>query len=253
MSKLNRYVFVAFAAFAPAVFAQAPTPRATPPARTNAVKAPPMVPVNKTQLSYALGYQVGNRLAVWKKVFGEQVDLRRVIRGLEDAYARKKPTVAIRDMRNQLVSLQGRIRKESEARFRRLAATNLQKSDAFLATNKSKPGIVTLPNGIQYRVLERGTGHVHPTLDSKVTMHYRISLTGGREIASSYAKGKPITIEVKKALSAWKEVLPRMVVGARWQIYAPPKFAFGLRGLPPDVGPDVAVKFDIKLLRIDNQ
>ena len=173
---------------------------------------------------------MGNRLAVWKNVFGEQVDLQRVIRGLEEAYARKKPTVSIQDMRNQLVSLQRRIRTKSEAKFRRLAAKNLQKSDTFLATNKTKPGIITLPNGIQYRVLERGTGHVHPTLDSKVTMHYRISLTSGREIASSYAKGKPITIKVKKALNAWKEVLPRMVVGARWQVYAPPKFAFGLRG-----------------------
>ncbi len=253
MSKLNRYVFVAFAAFAPAVFAQAPTPRATPPARTNAVKAPPTVPVNKSQLSYALGYQVGNRLAVWKSVFGEKVDLKRVIRGLDEAYARKKPTVSIRDMRNQLVSLQRRIREKSEVKFRRLAAKNLQKSDAFLATNKTKPGIVTLPNGIQYRVLERGTGRTHPTLNSKVTMHYRISLAGGREVASSYAKGKPITIEVKRALGAWKEVLPRMVVGARWQVYAPPKFAFGLRGLPPDIGPDVAVKFDVKLLRIDSK
>ncbi len=253
MSKLNRYIFVALAAFAPVVFAQAPISGATRPAKANAVKAPPMVPANKNQLSYALGYQVGNRLAVWKKAFGEQVDLRRVIRGLEDAYSKKKPTVPLRDMRNQLVSLQGRIRAKSEARFRRLAATNLQKSDAFLAANKSKPGIVTLPNGIQYRVLERGTGRVHPTLDSKVTMHYRISLANGREIASSYAKGKPITIEVKRALGAWKAALPRMVVGARWQIYAPPKFAFGLRGLPPDVGPDMAIKFDVKLLRIDSK
>ena len=227
-----------------AAAAQQPPPAVAP---ATPASAPAPVPVNRAQLSYALGFEVGANL-VRQNI---DVDMSRVIQGMKDAYAKETPAIPMVDMRQQLAGLQQRLRAQAIANYRKLAAANEQASEKFLAENKAKPGVITLPDGIQYRVLEKGKGTQHPTATSIVTLNYRASLPDGQEFASSYANGKPIKLQVDKVILGWQKVLPLMVPGDRWQVFVPPQFAFGAPGRPPQVGPNMAVVFELKLIGID--
>ena len=123
-------------------------------------------------------------------------------------------------------------------------------SDKFLADNKSKTGIKVLPSGVQYRVIEEGTGTQHPTVNSEVTVHYRGSLMNGLEFDSSFARGEPVHFKVGDVIKGWQDVLPLMRVGDHWQIFVPAALAYGERGQPPRIGPNEALVFELKLVDI---
>src|SRR5690606_6150083 len=171
-----------------------------------------------------------------------------VIRAIQDAHARRDPTVPEAEMRANLMAFQSKMREEAMSKLRQLAAENKAKSDRFMAENRSKTGIQVLPNGIQYRVIEAGNGR-SPTPTSEVSIHYRGSLAAsGLEFDSSFARGQPVTFKVDEVLRGWQEVLPRMKVGDHWQVFLPPEMAYGERGQPPVIGPNEALAFDIKLI-----
>ncbi len=147
-----------------------------------------------------------------------------------------------------LTALQEKVRAEQIEQFKKLSEENQAASDAFLAANKKKTGIVTLPSGVQYRIIEEGDGP-RPGLDSRVSVHYRGSKLDGHEFDSSFARGTPEEFTVNAVLKGWQEVLPLMKVGSTWQVFVPPELAFGARGNPP-VGPNEALMFDLKLVEI---
>jgi FKBP-type peptidyl-prolyl cis-trans isomerase FklB len=196
------------------------------------------------QLSYAIGYEVGRDLAER----GMDVDIATVARALQDGHAARNPAVAEETMRDQLMKMQERMREEAVTKFRKLAEENKAKSDRFMAENRAKRGIVALPSGAQYRIIEEGTGP-RPSLTSEVSVHYRGSLTTGLEFDSSFARGVPATFQVDQVLQGWQEVLPLMRVGDYWQVFLPPELAYGERGQPP-IGPNEALIFDIKLVEV---
>ncbi len=154
-------------------------------------------------------------------------------------------------MRRLLTELQEKVRAEQLEAFQKLAAENQVKSENFLEGNKSKTGIVVLPSGVQYRIIEEGDG-ARPALDSTVKVHYRGSKVDGMEFDSSFARGVPEEFTVNAVLAGWQEVLPLMKQGSTWQIFVPPELAFGQRGNPPAVGPNEALMFDLKLIEIVN-
>ena len=171
-----------------------------------------------------------------------------VIAAIRDIVAEKEPKVSSEEMRTLLTALQEKVRAEQVEQFRALSEENQAKSEAFLLSNKSKTGIVALPSGVQYRVIEEGEG-ARPGLESKVSVHYRGSKLDGREFDSSFARGTPEEFTVNAVLKGWQEVLPLMKSGSTWQIFVPPELAFGTRGNPP-VGPNEALMFDLKLVEI---
>ncbi|HRQ65388.1 MAG TPA: FKBP-type peptidyl-prolyl cis-trans isomerase [Xanthomonadaceae bacterium] len=196
------------------------------------------------QLSYAIGYEVGRDLAER----GMDIDIATVARALQDGHAQRNPAVSEEAMREQLMKMQERMRDEYAARMRKLAEENKVKSDRFMAENRGKRGIVSLPSGVQYRIIEEGTGP-RPSLTSEVSVHYRGSLTSGLEFDSSFARGVPASFQVDQVLQGWQEVLPLMRVGDYWQVFLPPELAYGERGQPP-IGPNEALIFDIKLVEV---
>ena len=129
-----------------------------------------------------------------------------------------------------------------------LPLDNQAAADEFLAANLSKNGIVALPSGVQYRIIEEGDGS-RPGMESTVKVHYRGSKINGHEFDSSFARGVPEEFPVNTVLKGWQEVLPLMKTGATWQVFVPPELAFGVRGNPP-VGPNEALIFDLKLVEI---
>ncbi|MCE3003694.1 MAG: FKBP-type peptidyl-prolyl cis-trans isomerase [Xanthomonadaceae bacterium] len=212
------------------------------PATATAGGAAPAVDRNK--VSYAIGYEIG-RDFVEKKM---DVDLQTVIRAIQDGYAKRNPAVPEEQMREAMGVMREKMLAEARTRFEALARENKAKSDKFLAENRSKKGIVALPSGIQYRVIEDGTGK-RATPTAEVTVHYRGSLSSGLEFDSSFARGQPASFKVDSVIEGWKEILPMMKVGDHWQVFLPPEKAYGVRGQGP-IGPNEALVFDIKLVDV---
>ena len=144
----------------------------------------------KGKLSYAIGYNTGAELAELT-ARGEAVDVNTVIKALQDAYGKKEPTVPVDQLRTAVENMQKRQQAKMEAEFRQLAAANKTASDTFLAQNKAKAGVQSLPGGVQYRVIETGNG-AKPTQASDVQLTYKGSLpTAVRATPTSAAGPKP--------------------------------------------------------------
>lgn len=199
---------------------------------------------NGAVLAYAVGYQFGADLR--EKNATTEIDL--TIAGFEDGQLGRLPYLSEDVINARLSELESRLRAEAEEKFRVLAAANKAASDKFMAENRRKPGIVVLPSGIQYRVIEEGRGR-RPTLKNSVTVHYRGSLITGLEFDSSFSRGTPVKFQVDQVLAGWQEILPLMRVGDHWQVFLPADKAYGERG-PKPIGPNQALIFEIKLIEI---
>lgn len=200
---------------------------------------------DKGKLSYAIGYEIG-RDFLDKQM---DVDIATVVRAIQDAHAKRNPAVSEADMRAALETMQQKMLERAKSEFERVSAENKSKSDAFLAQNRAKKGVVVLPSGIQYRVIDEGTGP-RPTANSKVKIHFRGSLHTGQEFASTYAGNNPVTMQVSEnPIAGLREVLPLMKEGSRWEVFLPPDQAYGNLPRSP-VGPNQAVVFDVKLVEV---
>ena len=197
------------------------------------------------KLGYAIGYEFGAEL----RSYDIELDLESVFQAVRDAYGQTEPQVEVAEMRQLMMELQEQIRQERMAAFQQLAEDNQVRADEFLRENESRTGIVTLPSGVQYRVIEEGEGS-RPSLEDVVTVHYRGSKIDGREFDSSFRRGVPAVFQVNSVIEGWQEVLPLMREGAMWQVFLPPELAFGVRGDPPIIGPNEALQFDIRLVKL---
>ena len=195
------------------------------------------------KLGYAIGYEFGSETSQW------DVDLEAVLAAIRDANAGREPQVAVPEMRQVLAAFNERMRQQRMEQFQQLAEENQARANDWLAENRAKSGIVALPSGVQYRVIEEGEG-ARPNLEDTVTVHYRGSKMDGREFDSSFARGVPAVFQVDSVLEGWQEVLPLMREGAMWQVFLPPELAFGMRGDPPLIGPNEALQFDLRLVKI---
>ena len=200
----------------------------------------------KGKLSYAVGYQLGREMAER----GIDLDVSTVVRGVQEGFAKRDPSVPVEDMRAAMEAMQERMLNEARAEFERVARENRTRSEEFLAQNCGKQGIQNLASGIQYRVIDQGSGQ-RPSASSQVQIHFRGSLSTGQEFASTYTGNDPITMVVSEApLPGLREVLPMMAVGSRWEVFLPPEQAYGDSPRSP-IGPGQAVVFDVKLVSIN--
>jgi FKBP-type peptidyl-prolyl cis-trans isomerase FklB len=202
--------------------------------------------LDKAKHSYAIGYQIGSQFADGKPA----LDLPTLQRAIQDAYAKRDPSVSMQDMHQQLQRLGQQMHAEAAAAFKRMAAENAQKSAQYMMRNRQQPGVVQLPSGIQYSVLAKGSGTVHPTVTSRVVVNYRGMLVDGTEFDSTWAHGAPVSFTVNKVIRGWQDVIPRMHVGDRWKVVIPPQLAYGEYGQLPRIGPNEALVFEIELLDI---
>jgi FKBP-type peptidyl-prolyl cis-trans isomerase FklB len=124
--------------------------------------------------------------------------------------------------------------------------------DAFLTANKSRPGIVTLPDGLQYKVLTQGNGP-QPTDKDTVTVNYAGTLIDGTEFDSSYKRGQPATFPVSGVIQGWTEALKLMKEGSTWELYIPSSLAYGESGAPPVIGPNETLIFKVNLIKVNKQ
>merc|ERR1712054_315754 len=130
-----------------------------------------------------------------------------------------------------------------------LAGTN-EAGKKFLEANKGKEGVVSLPSGLQYKVLRKGAGAYHPTVSSPCECHYQGTLIDGTKFDSSYDRGSPTTFAPNQVIKGWTEAMQLMVEGDKWEMYIPSDLAYGERGSPPKIkGGDVLV-FTMEIIKI---
>lgn len=214
------------------------------PALASAQEPAPLA-TGKARLSYAMGMDLGNQL----KARSVDIDPAVFARGLGDALAGGQTLLTEAEAKAVISELQKAMAVQQAAAARTTGEKNKAEGEAFLAANKAKEGVVTLPSGLQYRILTPGSGKL-PTLEDTVVCHYRLQLVGGKEVDSSRQRGQPITIPVKGSIKGWTEVLQLMPVGSTWQVFVPSALAYGERGGGADIGPNATLVFEIELIAI---
>lgn len=200
---------------------------------------------DKEKLGYALGTQIGQDI----KRNEIEIDADAFARAVKDALAGNKPVMTDDEIRTTLTDFQQKMRQQQMAKFQELAAKNKKESDEFLAENKKKEGVVTLPSGVQYKVIKAGKGK-KPMVKDTVVAHYVGTLPNGKEFDSSVKRGQPATFPLEGVIPGWKEALPLMQEGAKWQVVIPPELGYGARGAGQEIGPNQALVFEIELLEV---
>jgi FKBP-type peptidyl-prolyl cis-trans isomerase FklB len=199
---------------------------------------------DKDKISYSLGVNVGTSFKQ------ESVDIDTDIfqKGFKDALSGSKRLLTDEEMRSIVLAVQKEVMAKQTERMKTLSEKNKKEGEAFLAENKTKEGVKTLPSGLQYKVIKEGTGKMPKPTDT-VTTNYRGTLIDGTEFDSSYKRGQPATFPVNGVIPGWTEALQLMKTGSKWQLFVPTNLAYGERG-PAAIGPNAVLLFDIELISI---
>ena len=182
----------------------------------------------KEKVSYIIGIGIGKNF----KQQGMEIDPDALTKGLRDALAGAKPILTEQEINETMAAYKNEMAAKQKELFDRVGEKNKKEGEAFLAENKKKPGVKTLPSGLQYRVIQSGKGK-KPTLNDTVTVHYKGTLINGKEFDNSHSRGQPASFPVSSAISGWKEALQMMEVGSKWEVVVPSQFAYGERGGGP--------------------
>jgi FKBP-type peptidyl-prolyl cis-trans isomerase FklB len=253
---------------------QAPAPKTAPAPAAGAQKAPAaktgtatkprtQAPLTlktlKDKTSYAVGMNVGKGLAANLRQQSVEVDQVILLRGLKDAFAGGKMLLTVDEAKAVLTQLQTEVRarqqekmKVEQEKMKVAADANKKEGVEFLAENKAKEGIVTLPSGLQYKILTEGAGP-KPAATDTVVCNYRGTLIDGTEFDSSYKRGQPLSIQVNGVIKGWTEALQLMPVGSKWQLFISSELGYGDHGSPPVIGPGAALIFEVELLSIQGK
>ena len=199
----------------------------------------------RDKISYALGLEMGNNL----KRQGIDIDPTLLGQGIKDALTGGTPRLSEAEAREAVMKFQkDQMAKQQEAQ-KAASAKAKAEGDAFLAANAKKDGVVTLPSGLQYKVITQGTGAT-PKASDTVSVHYRGRLVDGTEFDSSYKRNEPTSFPVGGVIPGWTEALQLMKVGSKWELYVPAKLAYGDRGAGGVIPPGATLVFEVELLSI---
>lgn len=200
----------------------------------------------KERVSYAIGLNLGLGMARQ----GMDLDVDLLVQGLRTAIAGEDPLLDEQEVLAVLQAFQQRMIAQQKEQMAEQAEEGERRSAAFLAENAQREGVVTRESGLQYEVITEGTGP-SPTLEDRVTVHYRGTLVDGTPFDSSYDRGEPATFPVGGVIPGWQEALPLLSVGAKWKIFVPPALAYGEQGAGGLIGPNEALIFEVELLAIE--
>jgi FKBP-type peptidyl-prolyl cis-trans isomerase FklB len=210
--------------------------------------APLLLKTDKEKQSYAMGMNLGLGLHRADMT----LDPALLARGLRDAQNGTKTALTEDEMRTAVQQFQSQVRQKMQASAQEQGASNRKAGQGFLEANKTKAGVVTLPDGLQYKILKEGDGP-KPTASDTVKCNYIGTLIDGKEFDSSSKHGGPASFPVSGVIKGWTEALELMPVGSKWELYIPADLAYGDRGAGQDIGPGETLIFDIELLGIQKQ
>jgi FKBP-type peptidyl-prolyl cis-trans isomerase FklB len=204
-------------------------------------QAPVKVESETEMLSYTIGYRIGQSI----KSDAIDVDPAVVALAVSDVLGGAEPRITDAQMQAALEAFRNKRVADQKA----LAEQNKKAGDEYRAANKTKEGVVELPSGVQYKIIEEGSGP-QPTAEDTVVAHYRGTFINGEEFDSSYGRGEPTTFPLNGVIEGWQQVLPLMKQGAKWQVVIPPELAYGESGAGDAIGPNQTLLFDIELVEV---
>lgn len=199
----------------------------------------------KDKVSYCIGIDIGRNFKQQQIEINPEI----LIKGMKDVLAGASLSMTDDEMREVMMAFQSEMMGKMEERSKHAGEKNKTEGETFLTENKKKPGIVTLPSGLQYKILVEGKGK-KPSLKDTVTAHYRGTLIDGTEFDSSYKRGEPASFAVTGVIKGWTEVLQLMKVGSKWQVYIPSHLAYGDRAASQEIGPNSTLIFEIELIAV---
>ena len=227
--------------------AKAQTPTAKRPATAAKSASPLALKTQKDKFSYSLGMKMGENLHKQSV----PVDPAILARGLRDGLAGGKTLLTDEEAQAAINEVQNDVRKKQQEKMQEAGAANKKDGEAFLAVNKGKEGVVTLPSGLQYKILKEGTGP-KPAATDTVVCNYRGTLVNGTEFDSSYKRGQPASFPVTGVIKGWTEALQLMPVGSKWQLFIPSDLAYGEPGRS-GIEPNSTLIFEVELLSIEDK
>ena len=199
----------------------------------------------KDKVSYSIGLDIGKNF----KKQSMDIDPDLLARGLKDAMAGGKTLLTEEEVRTIMPAFQKEMQAKADAQAKELGDKNMKEGETFLAKNKKKEGVVTLPSDLQYKIITAGKGE-RPKSSDTVTTHYRGTLIDGTEFDSSHKRGQPASFPVTGVIAGWTEALQLMPVGSKWQLFVPSNLAYGPRGAGQMIGPSATLIFEVELLSI---
>lgn len=200
----------------------------------------------KEKVSYCIGLETGRNL---QRQFSDMDgDLLR--KGFEDGLSNAAPKLSQEEVQSIMQALRQQIEQQQRQYIAQISETNRKEGETFLEENKGKDGVVTLKSGLQYKVLQAGTG-AKPSITDVVSVHYRGSFINGSIFDSSYERGKPQVFPVSRVIPGWSEALQLMQVGDKWQIFVPHYLAYGEAGFGNEIAPCTTLIFEMELLEIN--
>lgn len=200
----------------------------------------------KDKASYAIGLSIGRSM----KQDHADLDPDMIARGMKDALAGAKPLMTDEEIGEALTAFQKDMQTRRTESRKAEAEKAKAEGQAFLAENGKKQGVVTLPSGLQYKVIKNGLGRVKPKATDTVLTHYVGTLLDGTEFDSSLKRGEPAEFQVDEVIPAWTEALQLMKVGDKWQLFVPPNLGYGEKGAGRLIGPNATLIFEVELLEI---
>jgi FKBP-type peptidyl-prolyl cis-trans isomerase FklB len=202
----------------------------------------------KDKVSYSIGRNIGENF----KKQSIDINLDALSAGIKDTLSGGESLLTDEEVRKVLDEFQQEMKTKAEAQIKELGEINKKEGEAFLAANKKKNGVISLPSGLQYKVIKKGDGKI-PTASDTVTTHYRGTLIEGTEFDSSIKRGEPATFPVGGVIAGWTEALQLMKVGSKWQLFIPSDLAYGARGAGQMIGPNASLIFEVELLSIKEE
>ncbi|MBI4596185.1 MAG: FKBP-type peptidyl-prolyl cis-trans isomerase [Candidatus Tectomicrobia bacterium] len=199
----------------------------------------------KDKVSYSIGLSIGKDLK--KESLDIDVDL--LTKGIKDAIAGGKTLMSDQEVGEAMAAFQKEMMAKQGARMKAVGEKNKTEGEAFLVENKKKEGVVTLPSGLQYKVIKAGDGEM-PKASDTVSTNYRGTLVDGTEFDSSYKRGQAVTFPVNGVIPGWTEALQLMKVGSKWELYVPSNLAYGEKGAGHNIGPNATLIFEVELISI---
>jgi FKBP-type peptidyl-prolyl cis-trans isomerase FklB len=204
---------------------------------------------DKEKRSYAVGMNLGTAVRRQSADQSTDLDVNAILQGFKDAFAGGKTLLTEAEMRTILNALQADVKSKQAMQLSERSAKSESEGNAFLAENKTKEGVVSLPSGLQYKIVKAGDGK-KPTITDAVVCHYRGTLVDGTEFDSSYKRGKPATFALAKVIKGWTEALQLMPVGSKWQLFIPSSLGYGTRGAGKNIPPNATLIFEVELISI---
>lgn len=226
-------------AIAGTAFAQA-KPKPKPAGSSTAVAAAPAFKSSIDSFSYAIGLSTAG---FFKERGATQINSAMLVKAFDDVFKKDKPAFTPEQMNKCIMTYMQKLEKDKTSVTRKAGET-------FLAANKKKDGVVTLPSGLQYQILKAGTGP-KPSLSDTVKVHYHGTLIDGTVFDSSVDRGEPITLPVSGVIPGWTEALQLMPVGSKWKLFIPSDLAYGDRDAGDKIKGGSALIFDVELLSIE--